>query len=646
MNKILQPKVSIVVPIYGVEKYLHQCVDSILAQTLKDIEIILVDNGSKDKCPEIVDEYAKKDSRIVAIHKPNGGYGSAINKGLDIAKGEYVGIVESDDYIDSDMYEKLYNRAINTKADMVKGNFDYVSDKTGARRKETILMQLFEEQKGVFTLADCPKMIYIFASIWSAIYKKDWLNKHRIRVVEDIKPYEDIPFFTETISKADKIVFEPGAKYNYRIDVEGSSTSTLKPTIVHYLLQKGRVREILAKNNMYNEEIKEYYWKSVFVGSKVWFLKKNNRYKRKFYKEMKLLFNKATKDEITFKYFTPSEKREFNRICKASCFAYILHRKVKRFGKNIYSTKKTASHRIIKVLGIKINIKNKNKNKKDVNLAEIKEKLEHIENLIRIQINPQNLPKANGYMRIQQTASLALLNKLKLFLEKNKYSYWLDFGTLLGGARHSGFIPWDDDIDISMPRKDFENLKKNISDFAYGDFSYSIGDIIRVFYKNTSAQVDIFPYDTGNQVEIPQHSEYKKIVEKLASLYKCIPFNWSNVRVSTIPEDFKENLENIYVNEILENKPIAEKGYMFLAFHCFAFKRVLYRYDDIFPLGKIKFEGEEYPCPNKLDKYLSLYWGNYMELPNNCVSRHPNMIRAMQNYENIIDMYNLIDSDK
>ncbi|MBQ9738124.1 MAG: glycosyltransferase, partial [Alphaproteobacteria bacterium] len=75
MNK---PKVSIVVPIYGVEKYLQQCVDSILAQTLKDIEIILVDDGSKDKCPEIVDEYAKKDPRIVAVHQPNGGYGRAV----------------------------------------------------------------------------------------------------------------------------------------------------------------------------------------------------------------------------------------------------------------------------------------------------------------------------------------------------------------------------------------------------------------------------------------------------------------------------------------------------------------------------------------------------------------------------------------
>jgi glycosyltransferase involved in cell wall biosynthesis len=85
----MQPKVSIIVPIYGLEKYLHQCIDSILAQTLREIEVILVDDGSKDRCPEIIDEYAKKDRRVIAIHQPNGGYGKAVNHGLKFASGEY-----------------------------------------------------------------------------------------------------------------------------------------------------------------------------------------------------------------------------------------------------------------------------------------------------------------------------------------------------------------------------------------------------------------------------------------------------------------------------------------------------------------------------------------------------------------------------
>lgn len=93
----MQPDISVVVPIYGVEKYLKQCVDSILNQTFKNMEVILVDDGSRDRCPQMVDEYAAQDARVVAIHQPNGGYGKAVNAGIARARGKYIGIIESDD---------------------------------------------------------------------------------------------------------------------------------------------------------------------------------------------------------------------------------------------------------------------------------------------------------------------------------------------------------------------------------------------------------------------------------------------------------------------------------------------------------------------------------------------------------------------
>lgn len=106
-----QPKVSIIVPVYKVEKYLVQCLDSIVGQTLKDIEIIIVDEGDKDACRYIIDHYEQADKRVIAIHEKNGGYGASVNKGFDIAKGEYIGIVESDDFIAPEMYEEMYNYA-------------------------------------------------------------------------------------------------------------------------------------------------------------------------------------------------------------------------------------------------------------------------------------------------------------------------------------------------------------------------------------------------------------------------------------------------------------------------------------------------------------------------------------------------------
>ncbi|MBQ8527165.1 MAG: glycosyltransferase family 2 protein [Lachnospiraceae bacterium] len=113
------PKVSIVIPVYNMQKYLDKCMQGIFSQTLEDIEIVLVDDGSSDDSPRLCDEYAKKDSRVRVIHKENGGLTSAWKRGSLEATGEYIGYVDSDDYVETDMYEKLYNRAVATGADIV-----------------------------------------------------------------------------------------------------------------------------------------------------------------------------------------------------------------------------------------------------------------------------------------------------------------------------------------------------------------------------------------------------------------------------------------------------------------------------------------------------------------------------------------------
>ena len=178
-----RPKVSIVVPIYNVERYLKTCVDSILGQTLRDIEIILVDDGSPDGCGKIIDEYARKDSRVIAVHQENSGYSKAVNRGIDMARGEYIGIIESDDFIDDDMYESLYNNAKRYKTDVTKGLF-YIfrSVPKAGERQNTIYknpngVDLRLAPDGVFKPEDWPRIIGFHASIWSAIYKADFVKK-------------------------------------------------------------------------------------------------------------------------------------------------------------------------------------------------------------------------------------------------------------------------------------------------------------------------------------------------------------------------------------------------------------------------------------------------------------------------------------
>ena len=112
------PKISVIVPVYKVEKYIHKCVDSILNQTFSDIEVILVDDGTPDRCGEICDAYGEQDSRVKVIHKENGGLSDARNAGMPHASGEYIIFIDSDDYIESDMLEYMYTRLTEAGADM------------------------------------------------------------------------------------------------------------------------------------------------------------------------------------------------------------------------------------------------------------------------------------------------------------------------------------------------------------------------------------------------------------------------------------------------------------------------------------------------------------------------------------------------
>ena len=153
------PKVSIIVPIFNVEKYLRECLDSLINQTLDDIEIICVNDGSTDNSAQILQEYRFKDKRIKVINKENSGYGISMNMGLDVANGEFIGIVESDDFADSKMFEDLYNLAKEKNADIVKSDWLEYTTSTGAVRKAG-RMALLPEYKDL-NVKDNPEILKI-----------------------------------------------------------------------------------------------------------------------------------------------------------------------------------------------------------------------------------------------------------------------------------------------------------------------------------------------------------------------------------------------------------------------------------------------------------------------------------------------------
>ena len=131
------PTISVIVPVYKVEPYIRKCVDSILGQTFSDIQVILVDDGSPDQCGKICDEYAKQDNRVEVIHKENGGLSDARNAGIPYAKGEYIIFLDSDDYIENDMFEYMYTRIKDSGADMATcGLSEVYTDRIEAQKEE------------------------------------------------------------------------------------------------------------------------------------------------------------------------------------------------------------------------------------------------------------------------------------------------------------------------------------------------------------------------------------------------------------------------------------------------------------------------------------------------------------------------------
>jgi hypothetical protein len=218
-------KISVIVPVYNVEKYLTECIESICSQSLEDLEIICVNDGSTDNSLDILNDFAKQDKRIIVINKANSGYGHTINMGLNAATGEYIGIIESDDFADKNMFEDLYKLAKDNDADIAKGDwFNYWSKNKFARKNNRI------SSAKAFQLTNSKKdksLLRINPSVWSAVYKREFLNKYNIRFLETPgASYQDLAFSFKVFALAERVILTDKAYLYYRQDNMNSSVKS------------------------------------------------------------------------------------------------------------------------------------------------------------------------------------------------------------------------------------------------------------------------------------------------------------------------------------------------------------------------------------------------------------------------------------
>ncbi len=223
-DELKVPSVSIIIPVYNTEKYLRRCLDSAIRQTLSDIEIICIDDGSTDHSSEILDEYVGKDSRVRVLHKNNKGYGSAINSGIAEARGKYVAILESDDYVMCNMYEKLYNLALRNTLDMVKAQCYFCWDNINYRIYYNAIKM--EKYFNCVLTNDNRDLFFGFLmNTWSGIYNRKFLIDNNI--VHHETPgaaYQDNGFWMQTLLCASRAMWIQDPLYLYNQDNEKAST--------------------------------------------------------------------------------------------------------------------------------------------------------------------------------------------------------------------------------------------------------------------------------------------------------------------------------------------------------------------------------------------------------------------------------------
>lgn len=294
-------RISVVVPIYNVEKYLEKCLDSILEQTYKNLEIILVDDGSPDKCGEICEKYHQKDERIIVIHQENKGLSGARNTGLEKSTGKYICFIDSDDYINKNMIEILYNNLIETNSDISICGFKQVNENDKIKRNNNLI----EKNIKVLDKEKCLKeLIYhkyqLDIVTWNKLYKKALFNNIRFPEGKIYEDFATIPFLVD----------------------ESNNICVTSEKLYYYVQRKGSINNNLKFN------------------PKIYDLIENiNKMENLIEKKYKKIYEYVIPGILFFNIIAINQLIEYNECNKNSSYITSIIEKIKKYKKNIFFSK-------------------------------------------------------------------------------------------------------------------------------------------------------------------------------------------------------------------------------------------------------------------------------------------------------------------
>ncbi len=580
----MSPKVSIIIPVYNGENYIRICLKSLINQTLKEIEIIFIDDGSTDNSISIIEEFSQKDSRIKLLTQNNKKTGAARNNGIKNATGEYIGFVDQDDYIDENFFEELYNTAKINDADIaaanilkhkhnsLKYNIKYKNYKTTKDIQEKIKLCSYKKS----SLFHC----------WNKIYRKSFLDKQSIFFPEN-RFHEDILFTLTALYYSDILAVTPNTKYHYITNPDSVCNS--------------------KKDNSVKTADKIYYYKQMQMFAKehdVNLPEKMNYYKTFW----------STPIIKSYKGYFKTKEKLFGILP--------INKQVSKLFKLTYSSRSQSSTKYSFIFcGLKLCIPKKQTRKSLQDMPFLKYK----ENNTDI----TTLPKAEGQIRDIQLANLELLKELDYVCKQNNLEYWLDGGTLLGAVRHKGYIPWDDDIDTAMPRKDYEKIIKAFettsrnpdifADYNPSEFQTEKSYFIKIQHKKCPHLfVDIFPFDTYGRT-LTTEEQLKETINIKNIRSKDLK---RHINVFLSDKEIQNRINKLRELILFKNQENDKTDFVWGVDFKHTWKNWFTAYNVVYPLKTIEFENIEFPCINNPHAYLTRLYKNYMDYPSKITFGH------------------------
>lgn len=317
----MEPKISIIIPVYNSVNYIKDCLESVICQTLNEIEIIIVDGGSTDGTEIIIREYALKDNRIVIIYSEKKSYGFQNNLGIKKASGTYIAFVESDDIICSDMCSKLYRIANLYNLDYVKGNYMFIFKLSDGEKVTYKISGIQDEYiNQIINSSEKPEIFLKDIYIWRGIYSREFLVKYEVQFNEtEGAAFQDIGFLFQTISQAKRVYYTDKEVYQYRRDNDASSVYSLNG--YRYICQEFEyIQNILDNNPLLRENYQGLIYRRLFDTFNtrhmhLYLSGKMPNGVEDYFSKIEMIFRKGYKDNsLENKYFNKQDMHELNLL--------------------------------------------------------------------------------------------------------------------------------------------------------------------------------------------------------------------------------------------------------------------------------------------------------------------------------------------